>query len=108
MIFYTNWFLLKRFSAATWCSPFIFIRPSRKGDVGLLEHEKVHVKQFWRNPLMCFWYVLSKKARFEYEVEAYKVQATHNPEKLEDYAEALATKYGLNITKEQALAALKG
>lgn len=27
--------------------PFIFIRPKYKGDVGLLEHEKTHVAQWW-------------------------------------------------------------
>lgn len=104
--FYTNWFIPSKFQAMTY-GPLIFIRPSRKGDVGLLEHEKTHVKQFWHNPLFGLWYLFSKKARFGYEVEAYKVQSTYHPERVEAYAEALATKYGLDVTKEQALAALK-
>lgn len=27
--------------------PFIFIRPKYRGDIGLLEHEKMHVAQWW-------------------------------------------------------------
>lgn len=108
MIFYTNWFVPKGFAAIT-LGPFIFIRPTRKGDVGLVEHEKVHVKQFWKScGLFWVFYLLSKKARFKYEVEAYKVQAVYNPEKIEMYADALATKYKIGVTKEEALQALKG
>ncbi len=27
--------------------PFIFIRPKYRGDIGLLEHEKTHIAQWW-------------------------------------------------------------
>lgn len=106
MIFYTNWFIPRGFAAATWCSPFIFIRPSKRDDIGLLMHEKVHVEQFWRNPLMGLWYVFSKKARFAYEVEAYRMQMRMNPENVALYANMLSTKYRLNVTFTEALNAL--
>lgn len=105
--FYTNWFVPARFAAMTY-GPFIFIRPDRKGDVGLLEHEKVHVAQFWRNPLFGLAYLFLKKARFAYEVEAYRVQAVYHPEKIDAYAQALATLYGLDVSQDEALTALKG
>jgi hypothetical protein len=107
MVFYTNWFLMKGFSGATYCTPFIFIRPERKGDVGLLEHEKTHVKQFWKNPLMFLWYVFSKKARYAYELEAYRVQMKYSPERVYGFASTLATKYGLNLPIEKVLADLR-
>jgi hypothetical protein len=105
MIFYTNLFIPKRFAATTY-GPIIFIRPEKKDDMGLLAHEKVHVKQFWHNPLFGLWYFFSKKSRFEYELAAYKVQAAFNPERRERFAELLSTCYGLDITKEEALKAL--
>lgn len=105
MIFYTNWFIPARFSAMTY-GPFIFIRPSRKDDAGLLAHEQVHVAQFKRNPFFGLAYLFSKKARLGYEVEAYREQLKHNPERLYAYADALANKYGLDITLDEAAKAL--
>lgn len=99
-VFYTNWLLMKGFSGATYCTPFIFIRPERKGDEGLLEHEKTHVRQFWRNPFMFLWYVFSKQARYQYELEAYRVQLRYSPHRLYGYAVTLATKYGLDLSIE--------
>lgn len=107
MIFYTNLFIPARFQAVTY-GPFIFIRPEKKDSVGLLEHEKTHVKQFWKNPLMGLWYFFSKEARFKYEAEAYREQLKYSPGNEEVYAQLLVDKYNLGITKEQALAALKG
>jgi hypothetical protein len=107
MIFYTNWFVRGGMAATTY-GPFIFIRPSKRDDVGLLEHEKVHVRQFWRNPLFGLAYLFSKKARLRYEVEAYRRQMEFNPERVLTFAGILATKYRLGITKEQALEALLG
>lgn len=105
MIFYTNWMIFPKSAATTW-GPFIFIRPSKRDDVGLLAHEQVHVRQWKRNPFMFVPYLFSKKRRLAYEVEAYREQLTHYPERLDRIAEILATKYRLDITKEQALAAL--
>jgi hypothetical protein len=106
-VFYTNSCIASRFAAETY-GPFIFIRPSYSLDVGLLEHEKTHVKQFWKNPLFGLFYMFSKKSRFAYEAEAYREQLKYNPDKAELYASFLSTKYNLGITQDQALAALKG
>ena len=106
IIFYTNWFVPARFAACTY-GPFIFIRPTKRDDVGLREHEKVHVKQFWRNPLFGLAYFFSKKARFKYEVEAYREQLKYSPGKEAVFADLLCRKYNLNITMVDALAALR-
>lgn len=105
-VFYTHKCIADRFGAQTY-GPLIFIRPQHSLDKGLLEHEKIHVKQFWKNPLFGLWYLFSKKSRFAYEVEAFKEQLKYNPEHLDLYASFLSTKYTLGITKEQALSALK-
>ena len=52
-------------------------------------------------------YFFSKKARFNYEAEAYRRQLEFNPERLDRFAEILSTKYGLGVTLDEALAALK-
>lgn len=106
-VFYTDRCIAERFGAQTY-GPLIFIRPKYSFDVGLLEHEKTHVKQFWKNPFFGLWYLFSKKARFEYEVQAFREQLKYSPDKAELFASFLATKYNLGITQEQALVALKG
>ena len=106
-VFYTNLFVGANHGAETY-GPFIFIRPEHKGKVALLEHEKVHVKQFWRNPLFGIAYILSKKARLGYEAEAYREQLKYDPGKEEVFSGFLVNNYNLGITKEEALAALKG
>lgn len=107
MIIYTNWFIPSRFQAMTY-GPLILIRPSRKGDAGLVAHEQTHVKQFWRNPLFGLWYLFSRKARATYEAEAYREQLKHVPERFDAIAESLATRYGLNITVDEAKRLLNG
>lgn len=105
-VFYTHRFIAERFGAQTY-GPFIFIRPKYSFDTGLLEHEKVHVKQFWKNPFFGLWYLFSKKDRFAYEAEAYRKQLEFSPGKEEVFASHLTTKYNLGITRQQALDALK-
>ena len=90
--------------------PVIFIRPEHRNDAGLLAHEKVHVRQWWRTlGLHSFLYLFSKAYKLRAEVEAYKVQAKyakgHDP--MPTYAHFIATKYNLNITEEEALALLR-
>lgn len=72
----------------------------------LLEHEKVHVHQFWRTlGLNGLFYLFSKKKRLEYEVEAYKKQLMFekNPESAKKlFAFWIASNYNLDITKEEA------
>jgi hypothetical protein len=105
-IFYTDLLIPARFAATTY-GPFIFIRPTYKNDVGLRAHELTHVVQFWKNPLFGLAYYFSKTARLRYEAEAYKAQLLHcTSDKKELFAQFLCKNYKLNITHEQALAAL--
>jgi hypothetical protein len=89
---------------------FIRIRPKYKDDVGLLEHEKVHVAQFWRTfGFHGLLYTLFKSYRLKSEVEAYREQLCWPPALTDrahcigHYSEFIAEKYGLNITAGEAL-----
>lgn len=94
MIFYTDRLIPDRFAGYT-VGPVILIRPSKVGDRGLLEHEKVHVAQFW-NPR--WWF----RSRLDKEVAAYREQLKRSPGRESLFASFIATKYGLNITVEEA------
>jgi hypothetical protein len=102
MIFYTD-LIPARFSGYT-IGPVILIRPSRRGDVGLLAHEKVHVSQFWRSlgilPLLSLFI---PSLRLKFEVEAYRKQLEFNPDAALAFAGFISTKYGLSITVTDAL-----
>jgi hypothetical protein len=104
-IFQTNQFIPKRFSAYTFAC-FILVRPEHRDNKPLIEHEKVHVHQFWRTlGLNGMFYLFSKKKKLEYEVEAYKKQLSieKNPEYAKElFALWLSTNYNLDITKEEA------
>jgi len=108
MIFYTD-FLIPDIYAAYTRGPLIFIRPEFKKDVGLLEHEKVHRRQWFRtlglHPLL---YRLSKKYRLKSEVEAYREQMKHYPDdKSTLFSHYLSTNYDLDLTEQDALELLK-
>jgi hypothetical protein len=107
-VFYTDR-LVKSWAAGTTYGPFVFIRPQYKNDIGLLEHELVHVNQFWRTlGLMELLYEFSAKYRFKYEVEAYKKQLNYYPDdRTRLFAQFLVDRYGLGITFDEALAELK-
>lgn len=106
-VFYTDSFIPTRFAAIT-IGPMVLVRPAYKGDEGLLQHELTHVKQFWHNPLFFVLYAISKTARFNYEVEAYRVQLKYYPDDRTDiFADFLVNDYRLGITNDQAIAALK-
>lgn len=110
MIFYTNRFIPERFAACT-RGPFIFIRPEYRDDIGLLEHEKTHVKQWYRTlGLHSFLYLFSKNYRLKSEVEAYRQQSkfTEDPHKFIKFAELLSMNYNLPITQPDAYYLLKG
>ena len=95
IVFYTDRFIPARFSGYT-IFVVILIRPSYFYDRGLLEHEKVHVRQNIR-PWKWFMGRLAK------EVEAYKEQLKWYPDdKTHVFATFIATKYGLDITVEEA------
>lgn len=109
-VFYTDSNLfINRQSAGCARSMFVFIRPKYKNDTGILAHELVHVKQFWKNPLFHGWmYLLSRHYRFNAEVEAYREQIKHYPDdRSEKFAEIISEYYKLDVSKEEALAALK-
>lgn len=109
--FYTDSFLIgKEFAGCTY-GPFIFIRPRYKDDKGLLEHEKVHVKQFWRTLMLHgLFYALSNRYRLKCEVEAYKEQLKYcdNPKIVRGmFASFIATKYNIkDVTTAKAYALL--
>jgi len=107
MILYQKWGVSPGAKATT-RGPFIFVDPEFKDDLGLVQHEQVHVDQFFRTfGLHALLYRFNKAYRLKAEIEAYKVQLQCYPideceQRLDDYATFLAEHYGLNITKEQA------
>jgi len=104
IVFYIGWnnwsFGVNAGFKGTTYGPIIFIRPSCIDDRGMLEHELVHSRQFW-NPRKWFW------SKLEREVEAYREQLKWHPDRAEIFATIISTRYGINITKEEALALLK-
>lgn len=87
----------------------IRIRPKYMGDIGLLHHEMVHVRQFWRTfGLFPLRYLISKTYRLKTEVAAYREQLCWPPASQDvdlyrrKYAGFIAQKYQLNISEEQA------
>lgn len=108
MTFYTNRFVHRQHQAAT-RGPVILIRPEFKGDRGLLEHEKVHRKQ-WLRTLglhgLLYWFV--PEYRLAAEIEAFREQSKHYPDdRMPRFAELLASNYKLKITAENALKLLR-
>lgn len=104
MVIYTD-LMPARFSGYN-LGPITLIRPSHRNNAALHAHEEVHRQQFFRNPLMGLFYLFSKPARQAYEVEAYRAQLALNPGSASILAQFLASKYGLDLTPEQALALL--
>ena len=107
-VFYTDRVIPKRFGGFT-VGPFIFIRPKYREDVGLLEHEKIHVWQFWKTwgffvPL----YAFSKMWRLWWEVEGYKEQLKHyGDDRSMVFAGFIALRYRIPVSKEEAWRLLK-
>ena len=83
--------------------PFIRIKKKWKGDIGLLEHEKCHVRQWWKS---CGLHGLLKRFKKDYklncEVEAFKIQLGYNPKSLRFFARYLSTHYGFDISVNEA------
>ena len=106
IVFYTDRLIPQQFAGCA-RGPVIFIRPKYKNDKGLLEHEKVHVRQFWRTlglhgPI----YKFSKSYRLKCELEAYSVQLRYSPNSADAFAKFIAEKYDLDITQAEAKEAL--
>lgn len=86
---------------------FIYIRPGYQNDIGLIEHEKMHIWQFWRT--LCLFHIwayrFSKRYRLNCEVEAFRKQLEYAEDKLasrQHFAGFLSTKYGLDISEAEA------
>ncbi|CAG2143571.1 hypothetical protein [Cupriavidus numazuensis] len=103
----TRWLVPRGFDGFT-PGPLILLRPGASH--ALIEHEKVHVRQFWRSwGLMGVLYLLSRRWRLRYEVEAYREQLRHcPPDAARSMAHMLSTKYRLNITEDEAYRLLTG
>jgi hypothetical protein len=106
--FYTNSFIPNGYDAYT-RGPFVFVRPEHKNDLGLIAHEKVHVRQWFctlmLHPLL---YLISDKYKLNSEVEAYKEQLKHYPKSTQEnnlilFSGYLANNYNLNITQDEAM-----
>ena len=105
---------LKDWQAGATFGPVILIRPKYREDVGLLEHEKMHVKQWWFTlGLHALLYWLSKRYRLWAEAKAYAEQMRWpdrfgNRLSLQGAASRLALpEYGFGITPEQAQTVLE-
>lgn len=92
----------------------IKIRPKYRDDEGILQHELEHARQHFKT--LGFLGVL---CRFRWvrqwaEIQAYRVQLRYPPATKDSerymriYANFLATRYWLNITKQKAVLELKG
>jgi len=110
MIIVTNSNVLipKRHQAAT-RGPFIFVRPEYEDDKGLIEHEKVHRRQWLRTfGLHSLLYLFVEDYRLMAEVEAFREQAKHYPDdRKPKFAELLASNYRIDITVAEALKLLR-
>ena len=108
IVIYTDRLVPARFAGYNY-GPVIAIRPRCRNDRGLLEHEMVHSRQWWRGlgigHILGYW--LSKSYRLRCEVEAYREQARWAAGDVRpSLAQSLATKYDLGITYTEALALL--
>ncbi len=92
----------------TLCPRLVLVHPAARGDAGLLAHEMVHVAQMRRDGTLRFlWrYLMSRRHRLAYEVEAYRVSVRHAPHGLTQFARALSRSYWLRIGEPEALALL--
>ncbi|WP_439684788.1 DUF4157 domain-containing protein [Cupriavidus oxalaticus] len=97
----TRWLIPRGFDGFT-PGPLILLRPGASD--ALIEHEKVHVRQFWRSwGLMGVLYLASRRWRLRYEVEAYREQLRHcHPDSAHAFARVLAQKYRLKISEAEA------
>ncbi|KWR89746.1 hypothetical protein [Cupriavidus sp. IDO] len=97
----TRWLIPRGFDGFT-PGPVILVRPGASD--ALIEHEKVHVRQFWRSwGLMGVLYLASRRWRLRYEVEAYREQLRHSaPDAAHGLARVLARKYRLKISESEA------
>jgi len=98
---------VKEGSAGQATAFFVKIRPSHKGDKGLLVHELTHVRQFYRLFVVhSLLYKLSKRYRYKSELEAYVNQIKTYKEEGQEvdilyFADRLSKMYDLPYSKEE-------
>lgn len=105
MIFYPRYLPVAGFTPFPWL---MFIRKDCRDNKPLHLHEAIHQRQMQEDWTIVFWmrYLLSRKWRQRYEVEAYKAQIAAGAS-LDGCAAHLSGMYYLNITFEQAKILLK-
>lgn len=92
----TNKIIPKRFEAFT-IGPVILIRPESYKDA-LIEHEKIHVKQFYRYATFNWLFYLIDDYRLDLECEAYAKTIMiegNNPSTVYRYANFIQENYNL-------------
>lgn len=86
---------------------FMFVALAPGYSKGQLEHELVHVRQFYRTlGLHGFLYEIVDAYRIACEFEAYRVQVKYDGQP-EWIAEQIADRGGFGVTKEEALRRLQ-
>lgn len=99
-IIFTN-FGMEKWQAGKSYGFFITVKPDYKYDAGLIEHELVHCKQHYRTFFLHgLMYQFSKSYREKCEIEAYSVQSVYKPEYISQFADFMATRYGLDHSAE--------
>ena len=86
--------LAGRFSART-IPPFIFIRSPYWNDNALIQHEKQHIRQFYKNPIQSLTYHFNKERRYKMELEAYAVQVVAGGLKIDEASGFIYKNYQL-------------
>lgn len=109
-VFYTG-FLLREWQGAKNFVWFSIIRPKYKDDVGIHAHEHRHSVQSLKGLFVfhAIGMLLSKTYRAACEVDAYAEQLKHSKNVEADmirFSYMIATRYKLNLTKEEAFNAL--
>lgn len=110
IVIYSDRLVPDRFAGYSY-GPIVAIRPACRGDRGLLEHEFVHARQWWRGlgVIHAARYWLSRAYRLRAEVEAYREQLRWcaSPDlAAKQFARFLVDKYDLGVTYDEALALL--
>lgn len=79
LVIVTDRFIPPEFSARA-IAFVILVRPSCRDNAALIAHELVHVKQWWRAPVISdILYMCSSHYRYKYELEAYREQLKLDP-----------------------------
>ena len=101
-VIYTRWLFWA--DGFTWTPNLIWIHPACREDFSLLKHELKHVEQMKREGpwSMRWWYVTNRKARLEYELEAYR-ESVRFDRRPEWYAQIIMNKYGFEITRREVM-----